>query len=53
MQFTLVVVAIAEMKHQDQKNLERKVFILFTFPYDCSSLAEARTGSKTTQEPGG
>jgi hypothetical protein len=45
------------MKPYDQipwpKKLERNEFILLTLPYQCSSLKEIRTGTKTGQEPEG
>jgi hypothetical protein len=41
----LVRVAIAEMKHHDQRNMGRKGF--------SSSLKEIRTGTPTGQNPGG
>jgi hypothetical protein len=39
----LVWVTIAVMKH-DQRNMERKGFVLFTFLDHCSSSKEVRTG---------
>lgn len=46
-------VAIAVMKHYDQKHLGRKGFIVLMIPHHCSSSKKIRTGTQAWQEPGG
>jgi hypothetical protein len=45
-------IAVAVMKHHDQRNLGRKGFTWLALPHHCSSSMEVRTGTQTGQEPG-